>query len=380
MRLKPIDQQVVVLIGATSGIGRSAALRFAEHGARVVVAGRSMPALEALVHEIVAKGGQALAVPVDVAHFEQVKSVADQAIHTYGRIDSWVHLAAITMYAPFADTTADEFKRIVDVNLLGQVHGAMVALPHLRREGRGALIHISSIVARRSVPLQSAYAASKHGIIGFLDALRLELQHEGLPISVTNVMPGSINTPLFEKALTRLGVLPRPLPPVYEPELVAETILYVAEHPVREIYVGGAGKQFGLVQRLSPRLGDKLLAKIAFPAQKTDQRKPADSPHNLFEHLQGYDRVKGAFSSEAKPFSLYSLLKTRPAIRWAASASLLATGAFFATRMIYPRRKKSIWRTGLLASASNRLGRKKPAWRKIGRLAAGWSALKSLRS
>ncbi|MBD0265234.1 MAG: SDR family NAD(P)-dependent oxidoreductase, partial [Tolypothrix sp. Co-bin9] len=215
MQLKPINQQVVVVVGASSGIGRNAALQFASRGAKVVVAARSQPGLESLVEEIRGLGGEATAVVADVAVFEQVKAIADKAVEQYGRLDTWVHNAAVEIYAAFEVTTPEEFKRLIDVNLMGQVHGAMVALPHLKREGRGALIHVTSVEAKRSLPLQTAYAASKHAVNGFLEALRVELMHEKLAISVTEIMPAGINTPLFNKARTKLGVKPMPTPPIY---------------------------------------------------------------------------------------------------------------------------------------------------------------------
>lgn len=208
MKLKLIEEQVVVVMGASSGIGRETALRFAEKGAKVVVSARGEKGLDSLVEEIWDKGGEATAIPADVSEFEQVKAVADAAVEEYGRLDTWVHLAAVILFATFEDTTPEEFERIMDVNLMGQVYGAMAALPYLRREGRGALVHVSSMGARRSIPLQSAYCASKHGIEGFLESLHVEMEHEGLPISVTNVMPATINTPLFDKVRTKLGVKP----------------------------------------------------------------------------------------------------------------------------------------------------------------------------
>ena len=195
MQLKPIEEQVVALMGASSGIGRETALRFAERGAKVVVAARNERGLDSLVDEIRDAGGSAVAIPADTSDFDQVKAVADRAAEEYGRLDTWVHLAAVGLFATFEQTTPEEFERVIDVNLIGQVYGAMAALPHLKREGRGALIHISSVEAKRSFPFHSAYGASKHGMDGFLESLRVELKHEGWPISVTQVMPGTINTP-----------------------------------------------------------------------------------------------------------------------------------------------------------------------------------------
>src|SRR5215207_5873309 len=180
MRLKPIDQQVVVLMGASSGIGRETAIRFAKRGAKVVVSARDTEALGSLVDEIRRNGGEALAVPADVADFEQVKAVADRAVEEYGALDTWVHLSGVGLYATFDQTEPEEFKRVINVNLMGQVYGAMVALPHLKREGCGTLIHISSVEAKRSAPFHSAYTASKHGIDGFLESLRVEVETRGM--------------------------------------------------------------------------------------------------------------------------------------------------------------------------------------------------------
>ncbi|KAF3890483.1 MULTISPECIES: SDR family oxidoreductase [Nostocales] len=304
MQLKPINQQVVVLVGASSGIGRIAALQFASRGAKVVVAARSQPGLQSLVEEIQNMGGDATAVVADVTIFDEVKAIADKAIEVYGRIDTWVHNAAVELYAAFEVTTPLEFKRIVDVNLMGQVHGAMAALPHIKREGRGALIHVSSVEARRSLPLQSAYAASKHGIDGFLESLRVELMHEKVPISVTNVMPASINTPLFDKARTKLGVKPVGVPPIYQPSLVAKAIVEAAEHPKRDVVVGDAGKVILFAQRISPSLVDAYMALTAFSGQKTNQPKSENAPDNLFEPIQGFDQIEGDFSDKARSWSL----------------------------------------------------------------------------
>jgi NAD(P)-dependent dehydrogenase (short-subunit alcohol dehydrogenase family) len=155
MRLKPIDQQVAVIVGASSGIGRETARRFAKRGAKLVVSARSRPGLASLVAEIQGEGREVTAIPADVVEFAQVNAIAGRAIEAYGRLDTWVHLAAVSVYAAFEQTTPEEFRRVIDVNLLGQVYGAMAALPHLRREGRGALIHVSSVEARRALPLQS---------------------------------------------------------------------------------------------------------------------------------------------------------------------------------------------------------------------------------
>jgi NAD(P)-dependent dehydrogenase (short-subunit alcohol dehydrogenase family) len=314
VHLKPVEEQVVVLMGASSGIGRETALRFARRGTKVVASARSEPGLHSLVEEIRGSGGEATAVVADTTEFGQVKAVADRAVEEYGRLDTWVHLAAVGLFATFAETTPEEFERVIDVNLMGQVYGAMAALPHLKREGRGALIHISSVEAKRSFPFHSAYGASKHGIDGFLEALRVELRHEGWPISVTQVMPGTINTPFFDKGRTKLGVKPVGVPPIYEPETVANIILYAAENPVRDLVSGGAAQVLILNQRLSPRMLDAILTtRAGFSPQKTEEPRSEDDPDNLYAPIQGHDTARNGFRALSR--SLYNWLQRHPTVR-----------------------------------------------------------------
>ena len=296
MQLKPVEEQVVALMGASSGIGRETALRFARRGAKVVASARSEEGLDSLVEEIRGEGGEAIAVPADTSEFDQVKAVADRAVEKYGKLDTWVHLAAVGLFATFEQTTPEEFARVIDVNLMGQVYGAMAALPHLKREGRGALIHISSVEAKRSFPFHSAYGASKHGIDGFLEALRVELKHEGWPISVTQMMPGTINTPFFDKGRSKLGVKPVGIPPIYEPETVADIIVYAAENPARDLVSGGAAQALIINQRLSPRMLDAVLAtRAGFAPQKTNEPRSEDDPDNLYAPIRGHDTARNGF-------------------------------------------------------------------------------------
>lgn len=330
MKLKPIHEQVVVLMGATSGIGLATAHELARQGARVVIGGRDQAAVDNAVNEIRAIGGEATGVYVeDVANFDQVRAAADQAAQTYGRIDTWVHLAGVSLYSRFEDTKPDEFRRLLEVNLLGQIYGALAALPYLKREGRGALIHVSSVEAKRSLPFQAAYAASKRGIPGFLDSLRLELQEEGVPISVTNIMPAGINTPLFNKALTRIGVTPRGVPPVYSPEVVAKAILYAATHPVRDMYAGGAGRQLGMLQKFAPAAGDRVARMVGFRGQRTEMPESPGSPHNLYQHMPGYDQVRGEVGQGEKSYSMMTWMRTHSLARNLLAAAAVLTGGFF---------------------------------------------------
>jgi NAD(P)-dependent dehydrogenase (short-subunit alcohol dehydrogenase family) len=239
VRLSSLDEQVVVVTGASSGIGRETAVRLARRGARVVVSARSADDLADVVREIEADGGHALAYAAHVAVPEEMVALATKAVEEHGRIDTWVHAAAVAAFANFVDTTPEEFRRIVEVNLLGAVNGAAAALV------------ISSMEARRAMPMHSAYAASKHGIDGFLEALRVELAHDGVPVSVTNVMPGVIDTPLFDQARSKIGVVPTGPPPAYDPAVVAEAICHAAEHPARDLVVGGAAQAQLLGQRLA---------------------------------------------------------------------------------------------------------------------------------
>lgn len=337
-QLKPINQQVVAIVGASSGIGRETAIRFALRGAKVMVSARSEPGLASLVEEIKRNGGEATYIVADVSDFEQVKAIADKTVEVYGRLDTWVHAAATGILAPFEQITPEEFKRVIDVVLMGQVYGAMAALPHLRREGRGALIHISSMEGRRSLPLQSPYSTAKHGLEGFLESLRVELQHEGIPISVTSILPAVINTPYYNKVRTKLGVKPTGIPPYYQPSLVADAILYVAEHPTRDFIVGDVGRVLDVLQRLSPTLVDNILAVVGFTGQRTNEPKSESAPDNLYEPIPGYDKVEGDFRNltipsfsdwlaKNSPFKLGALLVGALGVAAALRALLLSNNA-----------------------------------------------------
>lgn len=326
-------------MGASSGIGRACALRFAAEGARVVVSARSQEGLDSLVETIRLRGGDATAVVADVANFEQVQAVARAAVEQYGRLDTWIHTAAVSIYARFEDTTPEEFRHIIDVNLTGQAYGAMAALPYLRRVGRGALVHISSIEAQRALPYQAAYAASKHGVKGFLETLRTELQEEGIPISVTNIMPASINTSFFDHTRTKIGSKPRGLPPVYEPEVVVEAIVYAAQHPARDIYAGGAARGLALLQMLSPKALDAILKRVGFKGQHTDEPKSVEAPDNLFAAIDRPYKVHGDFGAEALSVSTYNRLQRMNGL--AAGAAGLALGAVAAMEM--RRRRRQEW-------------------------------------
>jgi short-subunit dehydrogenase len=333
MNLKPIQDQVVVILGASSGIGRETALRFAERGAKVVAASRSETGLNSLDREIKDKGGEVTPVICDVTDFAQVEQVADSAVQAYGRIDTWVNMAAVGGFSRFEETSLEEFRQIIDINLMGQVHGARAALLHLRREGRGALIALGSVESTVTIPLHSHYAATKHAVEGLMDGIRRELMADGVPISVTVIKPATINTPFFTNAMTKLGVKPMGPPPVYQPSVVADCILYAAAHPVRHLYAGGAAKMMATTQMLMPSVMDAMLAKVAIPAQKTDDTATGDVTGNLFETSDD-DRVEGDLSDMASGFSPYTWLATHPGAR-----ALSAVGAAIGLGFLLSRKE-----------------------------------------
>lgn len=277
VKLKPLSEQVMVILGASSGIGRETARRAAAAGATLVVAARGQAGLASLVEEITQAGGKAVAVVCDVTDEAQVRQLARDAVARFGRIDSWVNVAGVSVYAGFEDTTPEEFRRILEVNFMGYVHGAQAALPYLREQG-GALIVISSVESIVSLPLHSAYAASKHAIEGAFDALRRELMAEGVPVSVTSIKPATINTPFFTNSRSKLDVVPKGPPPFYDPGVVADCVLYAAEHPVRDLFAGGAGRSMAINQVTAPGLMDALLAKFGIPGSRTEPPPPPASP------------------------------------------------------------------------------------------------------
>ncbi len=311
IKLKPINEQVAVIFGASSGIGRQAALDFAERGAKVVVAARSEDGLKSLVEEIENKGGEAYYQIADAADYEQVKAVADRTFEKFGRLDTWVHSAGAFIFAKVEQTEPEEYKRLIEVNLLGQIYGAKAALPYLKQNG-GALIHISSVEAWRTVPYQSAYGASKHGINGFVQALRVELAHDEIPVSVSQILPAAINTPIYDKGRNKTPFKPRPVPPIYHPQIVSDAILYAAENPTTDLVAGGAGVGVLLAERISPRFAEWMTEKIGFVGQKSDEKIDGEYAGSLFETVAGFDTVEGRFNDEQLKSDPITWLSTHP--------------------------------------------------------------------
>jgi NAD(P)-dependent dehydrogenase (short-subunit alcohol dehydrogenase family) len=309
-----LPDQVVVITGASQGIGRETAMLVARRGAAVVAVARNDEALGTLVDGIRRAGGRAEAVSADVADPGALERAAEIAVQRFGRIDTWVNDAAVSVYAHFEEMTPDELDRVIRVNLLGQMYGCQAALRWMRSAGRGTIINVGSALSERGVQLQSAYVASKHGIAGFTEALRLELMETAPGIDVVLILPSSIDTPLFESARSKLGVLPMPIPPVYEPAAVAEAIAHAAEHGGREIVVGGAAKLLILAQRLSPTLLDRYMTQGRRLEAQQRTARPDDGRDNLFTASVGPGATRGRFGPSAKPSSLYTrILELHPA-------------------------------------------------------------------
>lgn len=319
---RTLDSQVVVIVGASSGIGRASALRFGAAGASVVCAARNAEALDAVVGEISAAGGTAVAVPTDVADWNQVLALAEAAVDRFDRIDTWVNAAAVSIYGTVEQMTPAEVDRVMQVNFMGHVHGVYAALPRLRNSGGGTIIGISSVLGARAVPLQAPYVASKWAIRGFLDALRMELECDGAPIAVTTILPSSIDTPFFLNARSKLGRQPQPVPPVYAPEVVAAAITRAAVRPTREVPVGGAGVGLMLGQRLAPALTDKLMTTggLMFRLQQDDDR--ADDGRDAVDSpVPGRGSVRGNWSGHVARSSAFTTLAgQRPLVTRAMNA------------------------------------------------------------
>jgi short-subunit dehydrogenase len=328
---KPLSEQVVVITGASSGIGLVTAREAARRGAKVVLAARNKRDLNRHAEEIRREGGEALAVPTDVTKYEEVEALARRAAEHYGRIDTWINNAGVSLYGTFKQVSLDDFKQVVDVIFYGNVHGAKAALPYLEKTN-GALICVGSALSDRGAPLQGAYDAAKHAIKGWLDALRVELMHEGSKVRVTLVKPSSINTPLFNKAKTHLGVMPQPIPPIYEPELAAEGILRAAEGNERDVFIGGGGKGLSVGERISPKLMDLQMLRSGFKKQKTQWPKTADAPSNLFSHVEDDGGPRGDFTQKAKKRSLYQEVAAHSTASSLTTAAALGLGAVLLKR------------------------------------------------
>ena len=334
--LKPISEQVIVITGASSGIGLVTAQKAAAAGARVVLAARNEADLRQAVDDIRARGGRAIYVVADVAEQEQSAAIATAALGEFGGIDTWVNNAAVSMYGRIMELSTEEMRRQFDVNYWGQVYGCRAAVPHLRHTG-GAIINVGSALCDRAIPLQGNYCAAKHALRAFTETLRMELEAEGAPISVTLIKPASIDTPFFEKARTRLDVEPQPVPPVYAPDIVADAILRCAVHPARDVIVGGSGKLLSAAS-LAPRIADRYMERRLFEAQQTDIPVRDGRPDNLFNPVEHDGGQRGrTWQGRTKSTSAYTAAALRPRL---AAATLVGLAAVMAATSLWlpPRR------------------------------------------
>jgi len=282
---KSLDEQVIVVTGASSGIGRETALRLASKGARVVASARREEPLDDLVEQIRSAGGEATSVPADVSIYEDVQSLAREAVSTYGRIDTWVNNAGILLVSEFENADLDEARRIFDVNFWGEYHGCKAVLPIMKRQGSGTIINITSLTAKRPLPMMSVYSASKAAINGLSEALRAELADTGIELCI--VMPATIDTPLFEHARSKEGVAPRATPPIYPPSEVAKAIEKCAVSPKRMVYAGPAGQMFAISNYMAGGVLDKLLGAVRRPATLTRRPEAPEGEDNLTRPMQG---------------------------------------------------------------------------------------------
>jgi NAD(P)-dependent dehydrogenase (short-subunit alcohol dehydrogenase family) len=308
MPKKPLQEQVMVVTGASSGVGRAIARAAGERGAKVVVAARGEEGLAAAVEEIERAGSEALAVPGDLAEQEQNEELVRRSLERFGRIDTFVANAIVTVYAEVEHLEPDELRRVMDVNFFGVAYGFWAALPALK-ESRGTFLHVSSALAYRGIPLQAAYCSSKAAARTFLESARVELQKHRYDVAISLVLPGAINTPQFDRDRQKLGKQPQPVPPIYQPEPYAAAVLHCAEKPIRELPVSWGAQKLLWGQKLSPRAGDWMLRRIGWKKQHTGEDKPVDSPNNLFETLPGDPGAHGRFDAQAKGSTVWTSLR-----------------------------------------------------------------------
>ena len=297
---KRLSEQVVVIAGGSYGLGRAIAERAKERGARVVIGARTQEALESASVD--------LALETDVSDRAQVERLVTAAVDRFGRIDTYVANAMVTVYSEAHRLEDEELRRVFDVNFFGGVYGYWAALPHLRAS-RGTYVQIASALSYRGIPLQAAYCSSKAALRSFFETARVELEKERAGVAISVVLPGAINTPQFDRARQKLGLQPQPVPPIYEPEPFADAVLHCCEKPVRELPLGWGAQKLLWGQKLSPRAGDLVLLRNGWKGQHTEELKPTDSPDNLFEPLPGDPGAHGRFDDRSRNSTAWTWLR-----------------------------------------------------------------------
>jgi NAD(P)-dependent dehydrogenase (short-subunit alcohol dehydrogenase family) len=298
------NHETVVILGGSAGVGRAAARRFAEDGSNVALVARDGERLHAAAREIEEAGGRALTVQADVADPGAVEAAAARAEDELGPIDVWVNNAMVTVYAPVARTEPEEFRRVTEVTYLGSVWGTMAALRRMLPRDRGTIVQVGSALAYRGIPLQAAYCGAKHGLQGFVDSLRAELLHEGSKVHVTMVQLPALNTPQFSWARTKLPRKPQPVPPIFQPEVAAEAIVWAARNRRRELHVGWPTVKTVYGNKLAPALGDLYLGETGYESQLREEPVEPGRKDNLFHPVAGNFGARGEFDDRAKPHSL----------------------------------------------------------------------------
>ena len=309
-QLKPLSQQTIVVTGASSGIGLVTARMAAKQGAKVVLAARNEDALRQLEQEINSAGGQATYVVADVGNEEDHRKILDAAIQKFGGVDTWVNNAGASIYGRIEQVPTDDAKRLFNTNFWGVFYGSKMALEHLKTRGPGAIINVGSTVSDRSIPLQGIYSASKFAVRSFTDALRMEIEEAGYPISVTLIKPAAIDTPYVEHAKNYMDEDPSFPPPVYAPQTVANGILHAATHPVRDLFIGAAGKIFSAMEKYAPRMTDRYMERAMFRQQKagTRGRRSGIGLHRPGVGLQ----ERGGYEGHVMESSLYTKASSHP--------------------------------------------------------------------
>ena len=317
-------RDLVVVCGASAGVGRAAAVAFARRGATVALLARGEAGLQGARAEVEAAGGRAWVQVVDMADANEVEAAAARIEAELGAIDIWVNNAMVTVFSPVAKMTAEDYRRVTEVTYLGTVHGTCAALKYMRVRNRGSIVQVGSALAYRAIPLQSAYCAAKFACRGFTDALRVELMHENSKIHLSMVHLSAFNTPQFDWARSRLSHKPQPLPPIFQPEVAAQGIVWAAYHRRRELYVGFPAVKAIFGNKLAPGFADWVLCRQGFKGQESEEPVAADRPDNLYHPVNRDMGSHGRFDAKAQDHSWQLRLSLhRRAITWALLALLL---------------------------------------------------------